>query len=103
MREANGQAMAAFAQMLPEHRCTERCCINPPAPELPTIRIRPLSLAGVIREELENGQEVLQTPWHRDPSATGAVTCPGSRESRVSRLHRVPVGSVRKLGIFGRE
>jgi len=33
MREANEHAMAAFAQMFPEHRCTERCCLNPPAPE----------------------------------------------------------------------
>ena len=33
MREANEQAVAAFAQMFPEHRCTDRCCVNPPAPK----------------------------------------------------------------------
>jgi hypothetical protein len=26
MREANEHATMAFAQMFPEHRCTERCC-----------------------------------------------------------------------------
>jgi hypothetical protein len=29
MREANEHAMAAFREMFPEHRCTERCCVNP--------------------------------------------------------------------------
>jgi len=33
MREANEHAIAAFAQMFPEHRCTNRCCVNPPAPK----------------------------------------------------------------------
>jgi hypothetical protein len=32
MWEANEQAVAAFAQMFPEHRCTERCCVDPPEP-----------------------------------------------------------------------
>jgi hypothetical protein len=30
MREASAHARDDFAQMFPEHRCTERCCINPP-------------------------------------------------------------------------
>jgi anti-sigma factor RsiW len=30
MREANEHAMASFAQMFPEHRCTERCSADPP-------------------------------------------------------------------------
>jgi hypothetical protein len=30
MREANEYAIAAFAQMFPEHRCTQRCQLKPP-------------------------------------------------------------------------
>jgi hypothetical protein len=29
LKEANEHAMAAFEQMFPEHRCTERCCLDP--------------------------------------------------------------------------
>jgi hypothetical protein len=32
MQEANEHAVAAFAQMFREHRCTERCCVDPPEP-----------------------------------------------------------------------
>ena len=31
MQQANEHALAAFSQMFPEHRCTERCCVDPPA------------------------------------------------------------------------
>jgi anti-sigma factor RsiW len=33
MSEANEHALAAFAQMFPEHRCTDRCCVDRPTPE----------------------------------------------------------------------
>jgi hypothetical protein len=33
MEQANGHALAAFAEMFPEHRCTERCCNDPVLPD----------------------------------------------------------------------
>jgi hypothetical protein len=31
VREANEYVVASFNEMFPEHRCTERCRMNPPA------------------------------------------------------------------------
>ena len=29
VRQANEQAVKSFREMFPEHRCTDRCCLNP--------------------------------------------------------------------------